>query len=136
RGIGVERGACGGVAAGPGARGVTAPEAAVLGCSGGSEVLQAATDLVAPGGKLVMVGVPFGEAKVAPLMWVTREIDIVGSMASTEDDFVASTRLLAARPEIARRVITKRVPLAEVGAAFEELLATTTGAKIVVEPRH
>jgi len=135
RRIALDLGASNVVAAVHEVRGVTQPAYAVFECSGRTEVLQAATDLVAPGGKLVMVGVPFGEAKVAPLMWVTREIDIVGSIASTEDDFVASTRLLAARPEIARRVITKRVPLAEVGAAFEELLAPTTGAKIVVDPR-
>ena len=91
--------------------------------------------LVAPGGKLVMVGVPFGEATVAPLMWVTREIDIVGSIASTEEDFAASIRLLSDSPEIAQAVITKRVPLAEVGVAFEELIAPTAGAKVVVDPR-
>lgn len=116
-------------------RGVVQPAYAVYECSGRTDVLQAASDLVAPGGKLIMVGVPFGEAKVAPLMWVTREIDIVGSIASTEADFAAASRLLAERPEIARRVITQRIPLARVGAAFDELLAPTSGAKVVVDPR-
>jgi threonine dehydrogenase-like Zn-dependent dehydrogenase len=116
-------------------RGVVQPAYAVYECSGRTDVLQAASDLVAPGGKLIMVGVPFGEAKVAPLMWVTREIDIIGSIASTDEDFAAATRLLAARPEIARRVITQRIPLTRVGAAFEELLAPTSGAKVVVDPR-
>src|SRR5207302_1794428 len=84
RRIALDLGASNVVAAVHEVRGVTQPAYAVFECSGRTEVLQAATDLVAPGGKLVMVGVPFGEAKVAPLMWVTREIDIVGSIASTE----------------------------------------------------
>jgi len=135
RRIALDLGASSAVAAVHEVRSVTQPAYAVFECSGRTDVLQAASDLVAPGGKLIMVGVPFGEATVAPLMWVTREIDIVGSIASTEDDFAASARLLAERPDIARRVITRRVPLAEVGAAFEMLLAPTAGAKVVVDPR-
>jgi threonine dehydrogenase-like Zn-dependent dehydrogenase len=135
RRIALELGASKVVAAVHEVRGVVQPAFAVFECSGRTEVLQAASDLVAPGGKLVMVGVPFGEAMVAPLMWVTREIDIVGSIASTEADFVASIQLLSERPEIAQRVITKRVPLDEVGAAFEELISPTGGAKVVVDPR-
>ena len=52
-------------------------------CSGYAPLLHAAADLVAPGGRLVLVGVPFGESTVIPLMWVTREIEIIGSIASS-----------------------------------------------------
>jgi len=73
-------------------------------------LLHAAADLVAPGGRLVLIGVPFGESTVIPLMWVTREIEIVGSIASDASDFAVSLETLAADPGIAR-VATRRVGL-------------------------
>jgi (R,R)-butanediol dehydrogenase / meso-butanediol dehydrogenase / diacetyl reductase len=135
RRIALELGASNTVAALDEVRGVVQPAYAVFECSGHVDLLQAASDLVAPGGKLILVGVPFGQANVAPLMWVTREIDVIGSIASTEDDFAASIQLLSQRPEIASTVITGRVPLAEVDAAFAELIAPTRGGKVVVDPR-
>ena len=80
---------------------------AVIECSGYAPLLHAAADLVAPGGRLVLVGVPFGEATVIPLMWVTREIEIIGSIASSAADFAVSLEMLAADPGIAR-VATRR----------------------------
>jgi (R,R)-butanediol dehydrogenase/meso-butanediol dehydrogenase/diacetyl reductase len=109
------------------------PAPVVFECSGHAELLHTAADLVAPGGVLVMLGVPFGEAQVAPLMWVTREITIVGSIASSEADFRASIDMLAADPSLAR-IVTRRISLAEVPSAFEELLAPSSGGKVVVDP--
>jgi threonine dehydrogenase-like Zn-dependent dehydrogenase len=115
-------------------RGVVAPTPVVIECSGVVSLLHGVADLVAPGGRLVLVGVPFGEAKVAPLMWVTREISILGSIASTEADFVAAIEILSEHPQLSR-IVTKRAPLADVPTVFEELLAPTTGGKVVVDPR-
>lgn len=114
-------------------RGRTAPAPAVFECSGRPELLHPAADLVAPGGVLVLLGVPFGEATVLPVMWVTREIRITGSIASTTDDFRAAIALLAAEPSLAR-IVTRRIPLDEVPAAFEDLIAPSAGGKIVVDP--
>jgi (R,R)-butanediol dehydrogenase / meso-butanediol dehydrogenase / diacetyl reductase len=116
------------------ARGATAPVPGVLECSGYAPLLQTATDLVAPGGRLVLVGVPFGEASVMPLMWVAREIEIIGSIASGGVDFAASLEMLAADPGIAR-IVTRRVSLAELPAVFEELITPSSGGKVVVDPR-
>ena len=115
-------------------RGTIAQALAVIECSGHPDVLHAAADLVAPGGRLVLVGVPFGRAQVAPLMWVTREIEIVGSIASSEADFVAAIDMLAGRPELAA-VATRRVALSEVPGVFEELITPAAGGKVVVDPR-
>lgn len=114
-------------------RAAVAPAPTVYECSGHPEVLHTAADLVAPGGTLVMVGVPFGEAKVAPLMWVTREITVLGSIASSEDDFIASIAMLAADPTLSR-IVTRRISLDEVPAAFEDLIAPSSGGKVVVDP--
>ena len=109
------------------------PSPAVFECSGHAELLHTIADLVAPGGVLVMLGVPFGEATVAPLMWVTREIDIAGSIAQTASDFRASIAMLAGDPSLAQ-IVTRRIPLDEVPAAFEDLIAPSHGGKVVVDP--
>ncbi|MFZ0920921.1 MAG: alcohol dehydrogenase catalytic domain-containing protein [Candidatus Dormiibacterota bacterium] len=114
-------------------RGYVAPVPAVIECSGYAPLLHAAADLVAPGGRLVLVGVPFGEATVIPLMWVTREIEIIGSIASSADDFAMSLEMLAADPGIAR-VATRRASLAQVPEVFEELITPSSGGKVVVDP--
>ena len=102
-------------------------------CSGYAPLLHAAADLVAPGGRLVLVGVPFGEATVIPLMWVTREIEIIGSIASSAADFAVSLAMLADDPGIAR-IATRRIALAQVPDVFEELLTPSSGGKVVVDP--
>ncbi|MBV8195579.1 MAG: alcohol dehydrogenase catalytic domain-containing protein [Candidatus Dormibacteraeota bacterium] len=114
-------------------RATVEPSPAVFECSGRADLLHTTADLVAPGGTLVMLGVPFGEANVAPLMWVTREINIAGSIAQSAQDFEAGIAMLAADPKLAR-IVTKRIPLDEVPAAFEDLIAPSHGGKIVVEP--
>ncbi|MBV9526353.1 MAG: alcohol dehydrogenase catalytic domain-containing protein [Candidatus Dormibacteraeota bacterium] len=114
-------------------RRTVAPAPNVFECSGYAPVLHTAADLVAPGGTMVMLGVPFGEAQVAPLMWVTREITIVGSIASSEQDFRDSIAMLAADPSLAR-IVTRRIGLADVPASFEELIHPTEGGKVVVDP--
>jgi (R,R)-butanediol dehydrogenase / meso-butanediol dehydrogenase / diacetyl reductase len=110
-----------------------APTPAVIECSGYAPLLHASADLVAPGGRLVLVGVPFGDATVIPLMWVTREIEIIGSIASSGADFAVSLGMLAADPGIAR-IATRRVSLAQVPEVFEELLTPSSGGKVVVDP--
>lgn len=111
----------------------TGPAPAVIECSGYAPLLHAAADLVAPGGRLVLVGVPFGETSVIPLMWVTREIEIIGSIASNAADFAVSLAMLAADPGIAR-VATRRISLAQVPEVFEELITPSSGGKVVVDP--
>ena len=116
-------------------RGAIPPAPVVMECSGDPRVLHAAADLVAPGGRMVMLGVPFGEATVIPLMWVTREITITGSIASGSADFTAAIELLSAQPGVAR-MVTRRASLPEVPDAFEALISPTAGGKTVVDPRR
>jgi threonine dehydrogenase-like Zn-dependent dehydrogenase len=133
RQLALDLGASGAVAEIHEVRGLVAPVSAVLECSGHAPVLQAAADLVAPGGRLVLVGVPFGETTVAPIMWVTREIEIIGSIASSTADFEVSLAMLAAEPAIAR-IVTRRSSLADLPDVFEELITPSSGGKVVVDP--
>ena len=114
-------------------RGTVPPVPAVFECSGNASLLHTAADLVQPGGILMLLGVPFGEATVLPLMWVTREIHIAGSIASAEQDFATSIGMLARDPSLAC-IVTRRIGLEEVPAAFADLIAPSSGGKIVVAP--
>ncbi|HEY6470725.1 MAG TPA: alcohol dehydrogenase catalytic domain-containing protein [Candidatus Dormibacteraeota bacterium] len=134
RQLGLDLGATEAVAEIHEVRRLVPPVAAVIECSGYAPLLQSAADLVAPGGRLVLVGVPFGETTVAPIMWVTREIEIIGSIASGTDDFEASLAMLAADPGIAR-IVTRRASLAAVPEVFEELITPSAGGKVVVDPQ-
>jgi threonine dehydrogenase-like Zn-dependent dehydrogenase len=134
RQLALDLGATAAVAAIHEVRSLVGPVAAVIECSGHAPLLQAAADLVATGGRLVLVGVPFGETTVAPIMWVTREIEIIGSIASSTADFDASLAMLAADPAIAG-IVTRRASLAELPQVFEELITPSSGAKVVVDPQ-
>ena len=107
----------------------------VLECTGRPELLQQTTNLLGAGGVAVLLGVPMAEATVTPLVWVTREQSVIGSISSSEMDFRAAIGLLAARPEIAS-IITKRVSLDALPAAFDELISNPADGKVVVEPRE
>jgi threonine dehydrogenase-like Zn-dependent dehydrogenase len=67
-------------------------------------------------------------------MWVTRETEIIGSIASDPSDFAASLEMLAADPGIAR-VATRRISLDQVPEVFEELITPSSGGKVIVDPR-
>jgi threonine dehydrogenase-like Zn-dependent dehydrogenase len=134
RQLALELGATGAVAEIHEVRSLVGPVAAVIECSGHAPLLQAAADLVATGGRLVLVGVPFGETTVAPIMWVTREIEIIGSIASSTADFDGSLAMLAADPTIAR-IVTRRASLEELPQVFEELITPSSGGKVMVDPR-
>lgn len=106
----------------------------VLECTGRPELLQRTTDLLGPGGVAVLLGVPMAEATVTPLVWVTREQSVIGSISSSETDFRAAIDLLASQPDIAS-IITKRVTLDELPQAFEDLIREPTDGKVVAVPR-
>jgi threonine dehydrogenase-like Zn-dependent dehydrogenase len=66
-------------------------------------------------------------------VWVVREVSVIGSIASGPDDFLASAELLAREPGIAQ-IITRRVALEELPAAFEALVVSPAEGKVVAEP--
>jgi threonine dehydrogenase-like Zn-dependent dehydrogenase len=105
----------------------------VLECTGRADLLQDATNLAAAGGRVVLLGVAVEQSTVTTMVWVVREVSVIGSIASSPEDFRASAELLARKPGIAR-IITRRVSLAELPAAFEELVVSPSEGKVVAEP--
>ena len=97
----------------------------------GGETLNAALDLVAPGGRVVSYGATLGPAKnveVRRIFW--KQINVLGSTMGTRGDFAAMLRLYAAglRP-IVDRVFT----LGEAAAAHRRMEEAKQFGKIVLK---
>jgi threonine dehydrogenase-like Zn-dependent dehydrogenase len=106
----------------------------VLECSGQPESIGLAIDLAAPGGRVGLLGIAMAEVRLAPVNWIIHEVSVAGCVNSTRENYAEALRLLADDPSLAR-VITRRISLAEMPAAFEELLHPSHGGKVVVDPR-
>jgi threonine dehydrogenase-like Zn-dependent dehydrogenase len=115
------------------ARAACAGASFVAECSGRPEMLQEATDLAGPGGRVVLLGMPMERATVTPLAWLTREITILGSVASSDAEFREALDLMAREPAVAG-IITRRVSLEDAPKVFEDLLAPEGEGKVMVVP--
>jgi threonine dehydrogenase-like Zn-dependent dehydrogenase len=133
RALALSLGAAAALPPGDEARSACAGATFVAECSGRPEVLQEATDIAAPGGRVLLLGMPMERSSVTPLAWLTREITIFGSVASSEAEFDEALGLMAREPSIAG-IITRRVTLAEAPRAFESLLAPSGDGKVMVVP--
>jgi threonine dehydrogenase-like Zn-dependent dehydrogenase len=105
----------------------------VLECSGRPDAIQTAANLAGGGGRIVLLGISMAEATIHPTVWTTRELTLLGCIQSSEADFRDSIELLAREPGIAE-IITRRVPIEDVPAAFEDLLTPAGDGKIAVDP--
>jgi len=105
----------------------------VLECSGHPSAVVDAGNLAAPGARVVLLGLPMGEAAVWPMVWVTKELTVAGSIAQTAEDFAAALELLVRAPETGR-IITRHVPLDGVPAAFEGLVTSPDAGKVATRP--
>jgi threonine dehydrogenase-like Zn-dependent dehydrogenase len=105
----------------------------VIECTGRADLLQDVTNLAAAGGRVLLLGVAIDQSNVTTMVWVVREVSVIGSIASSPDDFLASAALLAKESGIAR-IITRRVALEDLPAAFAELVVSPVDGKVVAVP--
>jgi 2-desacetyl-2-hydroxyethyl bacteriochlorophyllide A dehydrogenase len=106
----------------------------VLECSGAGPLLQFAVDVVRAGGTVCVVALtaepsPFD---VNPL--VQKEVRLLGSFAYTPADVQEAFALLAEGRTAVGPLITHRVPLDDVNAAFAAQADTATSIKVMVSP--
>lgn len=106
----------------------------VVESSGRPDMIQEAANLAAPGGRVLLQGIAMTDATVVPMVWVTRELSLVGSVGSSRREFEEAADVLAREPSLAA-IVTRRVPLESLPQAFEDLLAPTSDAKVAVDPR-
>jgi 2-desacetyl-2-hydroxyethyl bacteriochlorophyllide A dehydrogenase len=89
----------------------------VVETAGTPEAVSHALELVRPGGRVVLTGLPHDPTPVAFFSVVRREVTIVGSMIY-QDEFPEALRLIAEGHVVTTPLLTHRFPLAEIDAAF------------------
>jgi len=89
----------------------------VVETAGTPQAVTHALDLVRPGGRVVLTGLPHEPTPVAFFSVVRREVTITGSMIY-QDEFPEALRLVANGQVSVSRLVTDRFPLAEIEAAF------------------
>jgi 2-desacetyl-2-hydroxyethyl bacteriochlorophyllide A dehydrogenase len=89
----------------------------VVETAGTPEAVSHALELVRPGGRVVLTGLPHAPTPVAFFSVVRREVTITGSMIY-QDEFPSALDLVAAGHVRTAPLVTRRFPLAEIDAAF------------------
>jgi threonine dehydrogenase-like Zn-dependent dehydrogenase len=83
----------------------------VFEATGVPELVQSAVELVAPAGRVMVVGL---SATAAPLRvgdLAFRELDVLGVSCCSADDFAAAADLVSRRRDLAARLVTREYPL-------------------------
>lgn len=89
----------------------------VIETAGTAEAVAQALELVRPGGRVVLTGLPHEPSTVSFFSVVRREITLIGSMIY-QDEFAEAMRLLASGEVRSERLVTHRFDLDEIDAAF------------------
>lgn len=106
----------------------------VIECSGAGPLLQFALDVVRAGGTVCVVALTAAPAPFDVNPLVQKEVRLLGSFAYTFADTQEAFRLLAERRVEVAPLITHRVPLDEVNAAFAAQADTSRSIKVMVAP--
>lgn len=103
-------------------------------CAGEDAAIDDAVDLVRPGGRVVLVGIPDGERTSFPASAARRKgITFVLCRRMRPDDLGRAIELMASGAVRAGALVTHRYALDDVATAFDTL-ATRRGLKVVVRP--
>jgi (R,R)-butanediol dehydrogenase / meso-butanediol dehydrogenase / diacetyl reductase len=109
--------------------------AAVFECAGSPAAAREAIDMVAPLGRVVLVGIAMAPLDLAAAPLVMKEVSLVGALTYRRADFQEAIDLLASGAIPVERVVTGVAPLDAAEAMFGEL--TTPGnahVKVLLRP--
>jgi threonine dehydrogenase-like Zn-dependent dehydrogenase len=111
----------------------------VVDAAGTASALKRAVELAAPGGKLVLLASYWDGLALPGIPLCLKEIDVHPSSlygrVGDSRDFDVAARILAENPEIARSLITHRLPLDAAAEAFRIAGDRSAGAiKVVLQP--
>jgi L-gulonate 5-dehydrogenase len=105
----------------------------VVETSGATKILNLATEIVAPAGRVVVVGMSSGTVPARPGIFPEKEIDVLGSSTATAEDFRAAISLVTSRRKQIAPIFSHHFPLARAAEAFEFAMSRPPDAvKIVV----
>ena len=111
----------------------------VVDAAGSASALATAVELARPGGVVLLLAVYFDEVPLLGVPLLSKELTVRNAMAYSHhdggSDFGSAVALLAAHPEIADTLITRRFPLDDAAEAFRAAADRAAGAiKVVLEP--
>ena len=111
----------------------------VVEAAGTAASLARATELVAPGGTITVLGVHFGTVELDWMTLFHRETRLIPSLGYCRHDggreMEDAAAMLAAEPEIARALVTHRYPIEDAEEAFRVASDRASGAiRVVIEP--
>jgi threonine dehydrogenase-like Zn-dependent dehydrogenase len=111
----------------------------VVDAAGSASALATGVELARPGGALLLLAVYFDEVPLQGVPLLSKELTVYNAMAYSHhdggSDFGTAVELLAARPEIADTLITRRFSLDDAAEAFRAAADRASGAiKVVLEP--
>ncbi|RLV47970.1 zinc-binding alcohol dehydrogenase [Nocardioides mangrovicus] len=112
----------------------SAPVDVVIEASGAPGRLQAALELVRPGGTVLQVGLPKQRQEVDVFTTVMREIDVVTTLAHVCDADLAAALTLLHESDLAHEVLDSVHPLEAVPAQLERLAAGELHGKVLIDP--
>jgi 2-desacetyl-2-hydroxyethyl bacteriochlorophyllide A dehydrogenase len=111
------------------------PPTVVLECAGNSAAPSLAIELVAPSGRVVLLGVLEEPVSFSQLLLMLKEAEIRSSFAYRPGDFDEAIELLVGGKIPAERLITGREPLQHAAAVFEALEdPATEHLKVLLRP--
>lgn len=90
----------------------------VIETAGTAEAVQSAVELLRPGGRVVLTGLPHEPSSVGFFTVVRRELTMLGSMIY-QDEFPQALRLLETGQVRGADLVTHRFPLDDLAGAFE-----------------
>lgn len=106
----------------------------VFECSGVAALAKVALRVVRSGGAVVALALYEDPVTFNPTALVQKEVRLQGAIAYTSADFEEAVRLLAAGAVAADPLITHRMRLEDVGAAFEAQRQKDRSLKVLVRP--
>ena len=111
------------------------PPAVVLECAGNPAAPGLAIELVAPSGRVVLLGVLEEPVAISQLLLMLKEAQVRSSFAYRPKDFDEAIELIASGRVPAEELVTGREPLERAMAVFEELESPATEhVKVLLKP--
>jgi L-gulonate 5-dehydrogenase len=89
----------------------------VVDCTGAPSAIADGVAMVAPAGRVVVVGISQHRVGLPVNVFTEKEIDLLGSTVCTASDFAEAIRLVGRHREQVRRLVTHEVPLVEAPSA-------------------
>jgi (R,R)-butanediol dehydrogenase/meso-butanediol dehydrogenase/diacetyl reductase len=108
----------------------------VFECIGVKSTLQAAIEMVAPRGRVCVLGVCMEPDQIMPLACVLKEVSIDFALGYTREQFQETIAALSSGKINAKPMVTDVIGVERVPEMFEALRRPTTQAKVIVEFPH